>query len=96
MPLRLDQLVEQVCEDLEAGPHTLTASPEPSVATADPALVRIAVRNLLDNALHHGRTPGDAAGRAQVHVTVRGAVVAVADRRPPTADPASRRPACRT
>ncbi|MER5869701.1 ATP-binding protein [Streptomyces sp. NPDC002044] len=82
VPLRLDQLVEQVCEDLEAGPHTLTASLEPSVATADPALVRIAVRNLLDNALRHGRTPGDAAGRAQVHVTVRGAVVAVADRGP--------------
>ncbi|MFD5888124.1 sensor histidine kinase [Streptomyces sp. NPDC060334] len=82
VPLRLDQLVEQVCEELTAGPHTLTASLEPSVATADPALVRIAVRNLLDNALRHGRTPGDPAGRAQVHVTVRGLVVAVSDRGP--------------
>ncbi|MFJ5806205.1 hypothetical protein [Streptomyces sp. NPDC093093] len=35
VPLRLDQLVEQVCEELTAGPHTLTASLEPSVATAD-------------------------------------------------------------
>ncbi|GGZ98479.1 hypothetical protein GCM10010371_67640 [Streptomyces subrutilus] len=82
VPLRLDQLVEQICEELPAGAHTLTASLEPSVATADPALVRIAVRNLLDNALRHGRTPGDPAGRAQVHVTVRGATVAVADRGP--------------
>ncbi|MFF3431611.1 sensor histidine kinase [Streptomyces sp. NPDC002602] len=82
VPLRLDQLVEQVCEELTAGPHTLTASLEPSVVTADPALVRIAVRNLLDNALRHGRTPGDPAGRAQVHVTVRGPVVAVSDRGP--------------
>ncbi|MFD9378548.1 sensor histidine kinase [Streptomyces sp. NPDC059999] len=82
VPLRLDQLVEQVCEELTAGPHTLTASLEPSVATADPALVRIAVRNLLDNALRHGRTPGDPEGRAQVHVTVRGPVVAVSDRGP--------------
>ncbi|MEU9414450.1 ATP-binding protein [Streptomyces sp. NPDC048272] len=60
----------------------MTASLEPSVTTADPTLVRIAVRNLLDNALRHGRTPGDPAGRAQVHVTVRGLVVVVSDRGP--------------
>lgn len=57
VPLRLDQLAEQACEELAAGPHVVTTSLEASVVTADPALVRIAVRNLLDNALRHGRTP---------------------------------------
>ncbi|MFI8361711.1 sensor histidine kinase [Streptomyces sp. NPDC085612] len=84
VPLRLDQLVEQVCEEVPAGPHVLTTSLDASVVTADPALVRIAVRNLLDNALRHGRTPAAAhsGGHAEVHVVVRGATVAVADRGP--------------
>ncbi|MER7763691.1 HAMP domain-containing sensor histidine kinase [Streptomyces sp. NPDC097619] len=88
VPLRLDQLVEQVCEELVEppgnGPRLLTTSLDASVVTADPALVRIAVRNLLDNALRHGRTPapGPTAGIAEVHVMVRGATVAVADRGP--------------
>ncbi|MGW3059224.1 sensor histidine kinase [Streptomyces goshikiensis] len=84
VPLRLDQLVEQACEELAAGPHVLTTSLDASVVTADPALVRIAVRNLLDNAVRHGATPAPApaAGRAEVHVMVRGATVAVADRGP--------------
>ncbi|MFF3015707.1 sensor histidine kinase [Streptomyces sp. NPDC057939] len=82
VPLRLDQLVEQTCEELPAGPHVLTTSLDASVVTADPALVRIAVRNLLDNALRHGRTPGDPSGRAEVHVMVRGSTVVVADRGP--------------
>ncbi|MFE3629900.1 sensor histidine kinase [Streptomyces goshikiensis] len=84
VPLRLDQLVEQACEELAAGPHVLTTSLDASVVTADPALVRIAVRNLLDNAVRHGATPApaSAAGRAEVHVMVRGATVAVADRGP--------------
>lgn len=61
----------------------MTTSLDASVVTADPALVRIAVRNLLDNALRHGRTPAPAsAARAEVHVMVRGATVAVADRGP--------------
>ncbi|GAA3071340.1 hypothetical protein GCM10020254_13910 [Streptomyces goshikiensis] len=62
----------------------LTTSLDASVVTADPALVRIAVRNLLDNAVRHGATPApaSAAGRAEVHVMVRGATVAVADRGP--------------
>ncbi|MEU6310684.1 HAMP domain-containing sensor histidine kinase [Streptomyces sp. NPDC047014] len=84
VPLRLDQLVELACEELAGGPHVLTTSLDASVVTADPALVRIAVRNLLDNALRHGRTPapGHGAARAEVHVMVRGATVAVADRGP--------------
>lgn len=80
VPLRLDQLVEQVCEELPASRHTVTTYLEASVATADPALVRIAVRNLLANALRHGRTPGDPQDRAEVDVMVRGTAVTVADR----------------
>nr|WP_313958872.1 MULTISPECIES: HAMP domain-containing sensor histidine kinase [Streptomyces] len=80
VPLRLDQLVEQVCEELPVSRHTVTTSLEASVATADPALVRIAVRNLLANALRHGRTPGDPEDRAEVDVMVRGTAVTVADR----------------
>ncbi|MEU3027606.1 HAMP domain-containing sensor histidine kinase [Streptomyces incarnatus] len=80
VPLRLDQLVEQVCEELPVSRHTVTTSLEASVVTADPALVRIAVRNLLANALRHGRTPGDPEDRAEVDVMVRGTAVTVADR----------------
>ncbi|CAL2067648.1 His Kinase A (Phospho-acceptor) domain-containing protein [Streptomyces murinus] len=80
VPLRLDQLVEQVCEELPVSRHTVTTFLDASVATADPALVRIAVRNLLANALRHGRTPGDPQDRAEVDVMVRGTAVTVADR----------------
>ncbi|MER5200549.1 sensor histidine kinase [Streptomyces sp. NPDC002755] len=80
VPLRLDQLVEQVCEELPPSRHTVTPCLDPSVVTADPALVRVAVRNLLANALRHGRTPGDPQDRAEVDVTVSGAAVTVADR----------------
>ncbi|MEU7473046.1 HAMP domain-containing sensor histidine kinase [Streptomyces sp. NPDC044984] len=80
VPLRLDQLVEQVCEELPPSRHTVTPHLEPSVVTADPELVRTAVHNLLVNALRHGRTPGDPQARAEVDVTVGGAVVTVADR----------------
>ncbi|MEV5428206.1 HAMP domain-containing sensor histidine kinase [Streptomyces sp. NPDC052701] len=80
VPLRLDQLVERVCEELPPSRHTVTRYLGPSVVTADPELVRIAVRNLLANALRHGRTPGDPQDRAEVDVTVRGAAVTVADR----------------
>lgn len=80
VPLRLDQLVEQVCEELPPARHTVTAYLDPSVVTADPELVRTAVRNLLANALRHGRTPGDPQDRAEVDITVSGTAVTVADR----------------
>ncbi|WP_371557700.1 HAMP domain-containing histidine kinase [Streptomyces longwoodensis] len=82
VPLRLDQLVEQVCEELPPSRHTVRPLLEPSVVTADPELVRTAVRNLLANALRHGRTPGDPLERAQVDVAVHGTTVTVADRGP--------------
>lgn len=82
VPLRLDQLVEQVCEELPPSRHTVTADLEESVVRADPELVRIAVRNLLLNAMRHGRTPDDPDDRAEVGVRVRGTVVTVTDRGP--------------
>ncbi len=54
-PLRLDQLVEEVCAELpESAPRPRLRLAE-SVVEADAALVRVAVRNLLDNAVRHGR-----------------------------------------
>ncbi|RPK69102.1 Sensor protein QseC [Streptomyces sp. ADI96-02] len=80
-PLRLDQLVEEVCADLPDGGHRLELCLEESVVEADAGLVRVAVRNLLDNAARHGRTPG-APGGADLLVSVLGPSVSVADRGP--------------
>ncbi|MYX11856.1 sensor histidine kinase [Streptomyces sp. SID8374] len=95
-PLRLDQLVEEVCAELPEGGHRLELRLEESVVEADAALVRVAVRNLLENAVRHGRTPGEAGGEpsgepgerggepggAELLVAVRGPEVSVADRGP--------------
>ncbi|MFB8293846.1 sensor histidine kinase [Streptomyces bacillaris] len=97
-PLRLDQLVEEVCAELPEGGHRLELRAAESVVEADAALVRVAVRNLLDNAVRHGRTGGEAGGaldrdgrdgpaagkpgRADLLVTVDGPEVSVADRGP--------------
>ncbi|MFI9723937.1 sensor histidine kinase [Streptomyces sp. NPDC052396] len=86
-PLRLDQLIETVCAELPAGGHQVSLDLQEAVVTADAALVRTAVRNLLDNAVRHGTTtPGQ--DNADITVTVRGAEVSVADRGPgiPCAD----------
>ncbi|MFJ3766863.1 sensor histidine kinase [Streptomyces sp. NPDC090082] len=82
VPLRLDQLVEDACGELPPARLTLTMRLDESVVDADPALTRVAVRNLLDNALRHGRTPGDPHGGAEIDVSVRGHTVSVADRGP--------------
>ncbi|MGW4120451.1 sensor histidine kinase [Nocardia sp. NPDC004711] len=52
--LHLDQLVEGVVAEC-GGDVTLTA--EPTAVRADPDLLALAVRNLIDNALVHGGTP---------------------------------------
>ncbi|MGW8885646.1 sensor histidine kinase [Streptomyces sp. NPDC055749] len=60
-PLRLDQLVEAVVADAQAGEDRVTVRTEESVVNADPDLVRRAVANLLGNALAHGHLPGQPA-----------------------------------
>lgn len=80
-PLRLDQLVEEMCAELGEGGHGLEVRLTESVVGADAALVRVAVRNLLENAVRHGRDPGTPGG-ADLLVTVRGPEVWVADRGP--------------
>lgn len=82
--LRLDQLVEDVAAELGPGGR-IEVETAPVVVRGDPALIRIAVRNLLDNALRHGAEPG---GDPTVAVAVAAGAVAVSDRGPglPAAD----------
>ncbi len=82
VPLRLDQLVEQICDEAPHNGHRLNLDLHNTVVDADPALVRVAVRNLLDNAFRHGATPGDPDRHADMDVCVRDATVTVADRGP--------------
>ncbi|MFI6096443.1 sensor histidine kinase [Lentzea sp. NPDC051213] len=72
-PLRLDQLVEQVVDELPSGRVTVTA--EPVVVQGDPELLAQAVRNLVDNALVHGG--GDV--EVAVSVAPSGGLVSVVD-----------------
>lgn len=74
-PVRLDLLVEAVLP--EDGSVALDA--EASVVQADASLIQSAVRNLVENALAHGRQR-DAGAR--VRVTVRAGRVAVEDEGP--------------
>jgi signal transduction histidine kinase len=74
--LRLDQLVEDVVEDLDRG-HRIDLATEPVVVRADAALIRIAVMNLVENALVHGPT-----GAARVTVRVADGAVVVRDEGP--------------
>ena len=79
-PLWLDQLVAVAVEDTPttdgASVSVITA---PSKVMADRMLVERAIGNLLDNALRHGREPGQ---QAVVTVTVADGRVTVADRGP--------------
>jgi two-component system OmpR family sensor kinase len=78
-PLWLDQLVSSVVEETPANGAQVTLTSAPSRVTADAALVRRAIGNLLDNSLRHGKAPGQA---AVVHITVAGGRVIVADHGP--------------
>lgn len=60
VPLRLDQLVEQVAEEI-AGDRAVVLT-EPVVVEGDPAVLELAVRNLVENAVRHG------GGRPEIHV----------------------------
>ena len=77
-PLRLDQLVEDLVAELP-DPAAFTVSSAPTVVRGDPLLVRLAIRNLLDNARRHGVT---ADGSITVTVRVAAGVVTVSDRGP--------------
>jgi two-component system, OmpR family, sensor kinase len=72
--LRLDQLVEDVAAELDPGGRIVLET-EPVVVTADPTLIRVAVRNILDNALRHGSDREES-----VTVTVAAGTVVVRDR----------------
>lgn len=74
--LRLDQLVEGVVEEIEGG-ERIAVENEPSIVVGDPALIRLAVRNLLDNALRYG-----GGAESSIGVTVVDGTVTVADRGP--------------
>lgn len=90
-PLRLDQLVEDVVTETVAlagvDPGGVTVSAAPTVVAADPTLVRLAVRNLTDNALRHGRRPGQP---PRVSVEVDGHTVIVRDDGPGMPDELTR------
>ncbi len=82
-PLRLDLLVEDVVAELadtaEAAGAQLTVQAQPSVVEADPTLLRLAVHNLVANALRHGHRPGEP---PRVQVSVADTAVTVADSGP--------------
>ncbi|MEO3927838.1 HAMP domain-containing sensor histidine kinase [Micromonosporaceae bacterium B7E4] len=78
-PVWLDQLVTTVVEETPTEGAQVTVTAAPTKVDVDPGLVQRAVGNLLDNALRHGRRPGD---RAIVHITVAGGRLVVADHGP--------------
>lgn len=68
--LRLDQLVQQVVDESAAADQVELVT-EPSIITGDPALLAQAIRNLIDNAVHHAHRT--------VQVSVRRRSIAVSD-----------------
>jgi two-component system, OmpR family, sensor kinase len=78
-PVWLDQLVSTVVEETPTDGARVTVTAAPTKVDVDPGLVQRAIGNLLDNALRHGRRPGDV---AIVHITVAGGRVMVADHGP--------------
>jgi two-component system, OmpR family, sensor kinase len=78
-PVWLDQLVIGVVEQTPTDSANVTVTAAPTKVLVDPTLVQRAVGNLLDNALCHGRRPGE---QAVVHITVFGGKVTVADHGP--------------
>ncbi|MFE9207269.1 sensor histidine kinase [Micromonospora sp. NPDC007230] len=75
----LDQLVNTVVEETPTDGARVTVIAAPTKVNADPVLLQRAISNLLDNAMRHGRRPGD---EAVVHITVAGGRVMVADHGP--------------
>lgn len=83
-PLRLDQLVEQVVDELPDNGADIAVTTEPTIVRGDPDLLAQAVRNLVENALRHG-APTDSASvhqPASVEVDVAAGTVSVRDHGP--------------
>jgi two-component system OmpR family sensor kinase len=78
-PLRLDQLVEQVVDELPHRGAPVSVRTEPTVVLGDPDLLAQAVRNLVENALRHGAPAGEP---SPVEVYVAAGKVSVRDRGP--------------
>jgi signal transduction histidine kinase len=82
---RLDQLVAEVVAETVRPPSTSVGRMPATIAYGDPTVLRIAVRNLVENAVRHGRAPGRP---AELTVSVHPDEVVVADRGPgPGAEP---------
>lgn len=79
VPLRLDQVAADLVAEAREGGAAVALAAEPTVVEGDPALARIALRNLIDNAVRHGRAEG---APAAVEVTVGPGGATVADRGP--------------
>lgn len=54
-PFRLDQLAEEVVAEIVTAPHTAVTDTCPAITDGDPTLIRMALQNLVTNALRHGR-----------------------------------------
>jgi signal transduction histidine kinase len=91
--VRLDQLVAGVVENTPTNGARITLDTTESIVSADPTLVQRAVGNLLDNALRHGRAPGQA---AVIAVSVADGRITVADQGPGLREPLKATPFNRT
>lgn len=78
VPMRIDQIVADLEEELPDGAD-LVYEGGPAILEGDPVLVRIALRNLIDNAVRHGRSPD---GASRVEVSAGTGKVTVSDRGP--------------
>jgi len=78
VPLRLDQIAADVVSEQAPEGEIVLRAPE-TVIEGDPVLVRIALRNLVENALRHGHRPGR---EPEIEVVVEPGLVRVADRGP--------------
>ncbi|NUT34423.1 MAG: HAMP domain-containing histidine kinase [Hamadaea sp.] len=73
---RLDQLVDDVVEEAAASARSVVTDSDPAVCHGDPDILRIAVRNLVENAVRHGGVDGQG---ADLLVRVRAGEIAIRD-----------------